>query len=370
MISRAALAFVVVAAACGGDDARAPRERVLARIPAGVMAVVAADGEALAHARTRAVIDVLRPRWPARLGCAIDAALAADHVALGVTPARAAVLVLETRAEVRCAALSRVATAGDRATWVATLGSAAPVEASGPRDPASSAVLGDARFARARPYLLRAPVAVAIDVPGGSAIATATPEPAAAWLAIDMAPMFADAAERHVRGYVERLVGEPQAADLARGIEIQRTGAQIVARLDALPATADLPAAVRVLLGWHGGPRPRGAGAAFTCPPLAAPIVRCTAGTRFEVSALAAAVAPLIAARTAPVIANGVVAGLRLEASIPTLGLRVGDVVVAAQGQPIATRAQLAEVLGGARGVAHLTISRDGASARLQLVAP
>src|SRR5688572_18930270 len=115
MTSRAGRSLVLVLAVlaawvtgCGGD-ARPARERVLARIPADVMAVVAASAPTLADPRLRAVVDVLRPRWPARLSCALDAVLAAEHAALGVTAARSGVLVLETRREPTCPALSRIA---------------------------------------------------------------------------------------------------------------------------------------------------------------------------------------------------------------------------------------------------------------------
>jgi hypothetical protein len=339
-------------AGCGRGDPP-PRERVLARIPATSMAVLAARGPSLTHPRLRAVIDVLRPAWPTRLGCAIDAALAADHVALGISRTRSATLVIETRAEVSCPALEKLATH----LWIATLGD--------PEPNGGSSVLDEPRFARARPYLANAPLALALDVPGGSAIATATAAPLEAWLAVDVHPLFTDVIEQRVRAYVTGLAGARATAPFASHIAITRTGSQIVARLDGA-VDADLAVATRSLIAAHGRVAPRPT-ARYVCPPIAPPLIACEAGNILAFTDLGPAVTPLIDAPLAPVVANGVVDGLRLTAPVPSLGLITGDLVVAAQGRKVAHRIGLVEILRRARGSLALTIVRDGTTIQLGL---
>lgn len=317
------------------------------------MAVLSARGPSLAHPRLRAVIDVLRPAWPTRLGCAIDAALAADHVALGISHARSATLVIDTRAEVSCPALKKLATG----LWVATLGDTG--RQGGP------SVLDDPRFARARPYLVNAPLALALDVPGGSAIATATAAPLEAWLALDVHPLFTDVIEHRVRAYVTALAGARATEPFASHITITRTGSQIVARLDG-GVDADLAVATRSLIAAHDQVAPR-AQARYVCPPIAPPLIACESGNILAFTALGPAVTPLIDASFAPVVANGVVDGLRLTAPVPSLGLVTGDVVVAAQGRKVAHRIALAEILRRAHGSLTLTIVRDGTTIQLGL---
>lgn len=350
MTSRAASALVLALAACGAD--RAPRERVLARTPATSFAVIAASSPSLAHPRLRAVVDVLRPVWPSRLGCAIDAALAADHVALGITLARSATLVIETRADVRCPALAKL---GD-GLWIATLGSA---------ESSATSVLDDPKFARARPYLASAPIALAFDVPGGSAIGTAAVAPLEAWLALDVHPLFIDVIENRARSYLDGLRADPATAPFVSHIAITRTGSQIVARLGG-DLDTDLARATRVILAAHARVVPA-ARASYLCPPIASPLIACEPGNRLVVSALGAAVTPLIDAPLAPVVANGVVDGLRLTAAVPALGLVIGDVIVAAQGRKVAHRVALAEILRRAHTTLTLTVVRDGTTFTLGL---
>lgn len=350
MTSRATSALLLALAACGGEPP--PRERVLARIPGTSIAVVAASGPSLAHPRLRAVVDVLRPVWPSRLGCAIDAALGADHFALGITQARSAILVIETRAVVRCPALAKVT---DR-IWVATLGDAERV---------ATSVLDDPKFSRARPYLATAPIALAIDVPGGSAIGTATAAPLEAWLALDVHPLFADVVENRVRGFIEGLRRAPTTDAFASHIQVTRTGSQIIARLAAAP-DADLAGATRAVLAAHARVAPA-VRSRWLCPPIASPLIACESGNRLVVSALGAAVTPLIDTSLTPVVANGVVDGLRLSAPVPTLGLLAGDIVRAAQGRKLAHRIALAEVLRRAKETLWLTIVRDGTTFQLEL---
>lgn len=355
MSSRAASALALALAACAAEPP--PRERVLARIPASSIAVLAAGGPSLAHPRLRAVVDVLRPAWPSRLGCAIDAALAADHVALGISQARSATLVIESRAKVRCPALAKLADG----LWVATLGE--PESVTGARGQPS--VLDDPKFARARAYLVSAPIALTIDVPGGSAIGTATAAPLEAWLALDVHPLFADVIENRVRGYLDGLRGDPATGPFASHVEVTRTGSQIVARLGGT-IDADLAGATRAVLAAHARVTPV-ARASYLCPPIAPPLIACEPGNRLAVTALGPAVTPLIDASLAPVVANGSIDGLRLTAPVPALGLLTGDVVVAAQGRKVAHRIALAEILRRAHGSLALTIVRDGTTIQLGL---
>nr|MBA3452340.1 hypothetical protein [Deltaproteobacteria bacterium] len=218
-------------------------------------------------------------------------------------------------------------------------------------------------------YLTTAPIALAFDVPGGSAIATASPAPLEAWLALDPDPLFgplvADMIESRMRSYVTALRREPATAPLGSHIEVTRSGTQIVARLGGA-ADADLAAATRAVIAAHGTVSPP-AQATFRCPPNAGALLSCGPGNRLEVRALGAAVTPLIDASLAPVVANGVVEGLRLTTPVPALGLVLGDLVIAAQGHKVAHRIALAEILRRAKGSLALTIVRDGTTMQLTL---
>src|SRR5689334_17422267 len=67
------LGVLVLAASCNRSSG-SPRERVLAKLPAASEIVFVAEGRALANPQIRAVLDVMRPQWPATLGCVIEAA--------------------------------------------------------------------------------------------------------------------------------------------------------------------------------------------------------------------------------------------------------------------------------------------------------
>lgn len=339
-------------AACRGQSTP-PRERVLARIPADVQIVLAADGPALAAPRIRAVVDVLRPRWPARFGCVIDAALAGDHVAVGISAVRDMTVVIATRAQVACPPLSKIS--GD--LWIATLGNGKPV--------AAGSVLEAESHARARPYLASAPIAASIVLPGVKVLATVSPDPVEGWLAIDTLEVASALAEQRVRGVVDRMARTESTAALAKSIAISHDGTQVVARL-AQPVDADLAIAVRTILGWYGAPVVRAA-AGFTCPPLAPPVIGCANGTSLTVTSLADAVAPLVAAEVAVIVENERVAWLRLDTALPSLGLRKGDRLLAVDGRHLTSAAQLAELVKNARRSTSITIQRDAATATLEL---
>lgn len=356
MSSRAVHALLcggIACVACRSPAAPPPRERVLAKIPADAQLVVAADGPALASPRIRAVVDVLRPRWPARFGCVIDAALASEHAAVGISEARDVTVVIATRAKIECAPLSRLG--GD--LWVATLGNGKPA--------VGGSVLDSETHARARSYLATAPIAASIVAPGLAVLATLAVDPVEGWLAIDTVEAASALAEQRLRGVVDRMARAESTAALAKAIEISHDETQVIARLHA-PADLDLSIAVRTVLGWYGGGGARVA-SGFACPPLAPPIVGCANGTALTVTALADAVAPLVDAEVAAVVENERVAWLRLDRAVPALGLARGDRILAVDGRHLASAAQLGELLRAARRTVSITIQRDAATATLEL---
>jgi hypothetical protein len=312
MISR--VAWAVLAAACG-SQAVPDRDGVLSKIPATAMVVVAADGRALAHGRIRPLVDALRPELPTALGCVIDAALASDHVAVGIGADRAFTIAIATRTPVKCRTLSRL----DDGIWVATLGD-------GLIRAGDASVASDARFARARPYLGRAPIALAAELAGGQVIATAQPQPLEAWLAFDAdSPATATAAETRARDHLARLAKDPATAPLA-GIGVTRVGSQVKATLAGAP-DGDLGLAAKAVLARErevAAPPPIG------CPTQATPpVVECKAATfRVPPGVELAAELPLAA-----VVSNGTLVGFRLGRPLAPLGLVAGDLIVAVDGR-------------------------------------
>ncbi|MGN6104769.1 MAG: hypothetical protein ACTHU0_06690, partial [Kofleriaceae bacterium] len=192
MTSRGLWVWIAVAACRGA--APSARDRVLEQLPAGVELVATADSGALTDPRFRPVVDALRPLLPSSAGCAIDAALAGDAVALGVGPGQLTLVVASRRRpDAACSALSRI----DDGLWVATLGAGAAAD--------HGAAVATASFARARPYLARAPVAVAMVAAGGQLIATAQPSPLEAWMAIDTTEALAAPLEARLRDELAQL---------------------------------------------------------------------------------------------------------------------------------------------------------------------
>jgi hypothetical protein len=344
MISR--LAWAVLAVACGGQ-AVPDRDGVLSKIPATAIVVVAADGRALAHGRIRPLVDALRPELPAALGCVIDAALACDHVAVGIGADRAFTIAIATRAPVKCRALSKL----PDGTWVATLGDGL-VRADG------ASVATDPRFARARPYLGRAPIALAAELAGGKVIATAQPQPLEAWLAFDAdSAATATAAEARARDHLARLAKNPATAPLA-GIAVTRSGSQVKVTLAGAPA-GDLGLAAKAVLARErevAAPPPIG------CPgQVASPVVECKAAT-FRLPARAELATEL---SLAAVVSNGSLVGFRLGRPLAQLGLVAGDLIVAVDGR-------LVTALGPVRAAfardASFTIRRGRTEGVIRLV--
>ena len=355
MISRAVWALVALAG-CGGN-ARPARDRVLDKIPAGVTAIVAADSRALSHGRFRALVDALRSEVPAGFDCVVDAALAGEHLAAGIGPSGELTIALATRAHVRCAALSRI----DDDLWIATLGTGAPA--------AGASVLTAEEHARARPFLRDAPVALFAVRRNVRVLATATPEPLAAWAAFDATDIpAATVLANEVRSAVGAAAQSEAIAPLSKAITIERTGSQVVARLGNVPG--DLAVPLRAALD-----RARVVTVARTCAGPASrapPVMRCeqrdAEHNQLEVYSLASALEDLIAARKEPVIVNGRIEGVRLRDDLATYGLAVGDMVVAVDGKRLTSADQLTPALQSVRERTSLLISRAHRFGTIELV--
>jgi hypothetical protein len=331
------------------------RERVLAALPSDAVAVVVADGRALAHPRVRGVLDVLAARWPASLACLVDAAAVSDAIGVTVDRASNVTALLALPRPPRCAVLSQ----REPGLWIATIGA-------GPAAP-TTPLLADPRFARARPYLQKSAIAAAV-LGSVHQLAAAQPEPLDAWVAIDV-PGGADAVAASLADLLGRLQREPAVASLAARLRTTRPGpGQIVVEL-AGPVDGDLAAAVRVALAWADAGESRApTAAAFACPPPAGG-VRCVdgTGTRYQVASLADDLAAIVSVgHPTPIVVNGLVTGLRLDAAVSGLGLRAGDVIVAMAGRVVTSRTMLADWIARARLSTTVTVRRGVAEAVLQ----
>ena len=311
-----ALALAVVAAAC--RHAPSERDRVLAQLPANAYLVATADGAALSAHAIRGALDAIGPYAPASWSCVLDAARAAD--AAGVAIGDDGVLVaIVARAPLAapCAALSRY----EPDLWLATIGGLAPAA-----DRAASAAAAP-RWARARDYLTSAPIALALaDVSARAPrlIAVARTTPLELWLAIDGPP-------------------GPQLASLveswrAAKLEIATTGDQIVVRSRGL-GDGDLADLAR-----------RALATAVPPPPVAALAVACTPGgvvvgcrgRELVVRSVRAALGELAAASGDPIVAGGVVAGVRVQSDVLGGAVRAGDVVLGLDAHRVTSHAELA----------------------------
>lgn len=352
-LAASGMAVVLAAAACHRAPST-PRERVLAGLPAAAVAVVAADGRALAHPRIRGVLDVLAARWPASLGCVVDAAVASDAIAASLDRAGNLTVLAALPRAARCPALSQ----REPGLWIATLGA-------GPAG--SAALLDDPRFARARPYLESAPIAAAVlgDV---HVVAAAQPDPLDAWIALDV-PGGGDALAQAIASLTARLAREPAAAAVAAQLRTTRPGpSQVVVRLTG-PLDGDLAAAVRTGLTWADTAAPRPPAApAFACPdPAGAATCIDGKGTSYRVGSLAGDLAAIVTVGApSPLVVNGSVAGLRLGAAVRDLGLEAGDVIVAMAGRLVTSRTMLADWIAHARVATTVTVRRGSSEAVLQ----
>ena len=348
MISRAV--WVLIAMGCGGD-APAARSRVLDKIPAGVSSLGVADARALAGPRFRPLVDTLRGELPAGFDCVADAALQGEQVAAGVTPSGDVTVAIATRAKVACPALSQI----EDGLWIATLGRGAP---------GAGAV---SEQQRARPFLRDAPIALVTTFGKLRVIATAQPDPLAAWVAFDAPDVTT--AQAFATSLEARLARPGDAiAPVAKAITIERTGSQVVARLGK--TDADLAVALRAALT-----PPPDTARAFPCPsPLTPPVQGCkmddAALTRLEVYSLASAIDELLAARKEVVIENGRVEGVRLRDDLATYGLASGDILVAIDGKHLTSLEQLGPYLQNPRSRTRLLVERMQRHGTIELVEP
>jgi len=271
--------------------------------------------------------------------------LTSEAVAVGVAPGAGTTVVIVTRAHVaHCEALSRIADD----TFVATIGAGVLADS-----PAASP-LGSSRWARARPYLVNDPIAIAIERDDLRVLAVAQPKPLAGWLTIDaveLGPM-----ERYVRAWIDRQRRGALAA-FAGNLVVQARGSQLLVRTTKLQAEELALAAADVLRVLEAVPAPPSV--AFTCPAAGNGIVRCS-GAEVTVTSLASTLRKLVAADTEPVVAAGDVVGIRLTEDAEVLLYR-GDVILGLDGQRIISAAQLQELARIVHDRTALAIRRDGA---------
>ena len=286
---------VLLAALVACHHTPTARERALALLPAEATVVAAADGSALVG--WRRAVDVLRPYAPASFGCVIDSALSADAAALAHGDRGTTVVLVSRTPLASCPALARVAPD----VYVATLG-----------DSTIEHGLADT-WARARPYLATAPIAIAADL--GSRHVLAAAEAGTAWLAIDAAD--APALEPAAAAIVARW------RSLAKKLSVKRTGSQVLVRAAGLDP--DEAATVAADLAAQLDPPAHRAAPVFACPPAGGLVVHCT-GTAITVRSIDDAIGQLATAARERVVAQGEVIGVRLAA--PVLSLVPGDILL------------------------------------------
>jgi hypothetical protein len=330
------------------------RERALERIPAQAQLIFAADGTALATPEFRRVVDSLTSHVPPSLACVAEAAITSEAIAVGVALESGAVIVLVTRAVVdRCPALSRI---GEH-TYVATIG--AGVLAS---DRAKS-IMSDAVWERARPYLVREPIAIAAELPQLRLLAVAQPEPLDAWLAIDAAD--AVAVERSVQAALGRW-RVPATMELAEKLKLTRTGARVSVAASGL-TSEDLVTIAGEVVRELEAPEPvQGVDAVFACPPPGNGIVSCHDGVIYKVSSVQSVVRQLAAIDASPVVSGGDIIGIRLLGDPPAL-LRRDDVILGVDSHRITTARQLTELVPHLGDNVSIAVRRAGVEAVFDL---
>ena len=284
-------------------------------------------------------------------------------MAVAVTPHTGTTIVVITQAVVAsCPALSRIGSD----TYVATIGNGMLVDH-------DKSLAADARWARARHYLERDPIAIAFRGDTRDALAVAQPDPVAAWIAIDAVDL--DAIERDVRAMFDRWRSSklvPQIDRLITKLDIKRDGHQLIVRASHLDAD-DLSAIVGELLRAADSRSPvavavgsSNASAVFTCPPIGHGITACKDGTRYTVSSVANTVGMLATVASTPLIENGDVVGIRLTADAPA-PLRRDDVILGLDSQRITNSSQLRELARHVGDHAVLAVRRGVAEGALEL---
>jgi hypothetical protein len=291
---------VLATALAGCGRAPSARERALGLVPADRTWLVAADGRALGEPAFRGALDALRAHLAPSAGCVLDAAPTAEAIAAGVDRdgGGAIVAIVGCAPRVDCPALAHVADGTCVAATAVARGTPS---------------LDDPRWARARRYLLDAPLAVAGTLGDDHVVAVARPEPREAWIAIDARDP--DVAERALR-----------AALAPTQATFERAGGQVVARL------ADVD------LGELVGRWARARDVVLRPAPTSAcphdDVVLGCDGARVRVRSLRAALDRVVSHLIAPVVVNSEIVGVRIGGStIPPLD--AGDIVEAIDGRRV-----------------------------------
>lgn len=305
--------------------------------------IAAADGPVLSDPTFRRVIDSSRTRLPTSVGCVIDAALAADAVAVSGDRTGVVIVIVSHGSVAKCPALSKVAPE----VWTATIGAGSPVRTR------ADSVLADDRWARARPYLVDSPIAVAADLGARHVVAAAQADPIDVWVTIDATDT--PVVEQSAQAFVAQLGGK---------LAVTRQGAQVIVRGSALTAP-DLDAAIaRIASALDVAPPPRAS--TFACPPAGDVVISCLNGTQLRVRSVARALHGLLGAPFEPVVANGDVVGLRLTADAPLL-LRRGDLIVAVDSRTMKSVSQLAVIEARVTSPATVTVRRGAEQVVIEL---
>ena len=303
-------------------------------LPAEATIVAAADGPALAT--WRRAVDESRPYVPPTFGCVIDAALASDAVAVAQREAGTTVVIISRAAVTGCPTLARIAAD----TYVATIGDATIEHGLGPS------------WSRARPYLEKAPIALAADLLHRHWLAEAD---------ATSVVVTVDAADAALVEPVLRLalVKLPK-------LSVTRTGTQIVVRAKDL-ATEEIASMTAALLAQIDHPA-AATPAAFTCPSPGGVIASCTGGTHLVVGSLGDALTQLTEPAKEPVVAGGDIIGLRLTAD--ALVLHRGDVILGIDAHRLTSPSQLAAVIGSVKHQAAVAVRRGNSDVVVDLREP
>jgi hypothetical protein len=254
----------------------------------------------------------------------IDAALASDAIAVAQREAGTTVVIVTQAPVTGCPTLARI-TAD---TYVATIGDATTEHGLG------------TSWSRARPYLERAPLALAADLQHRHWLAEA--DATGAVVTIDAA----DAA----------LVEPVLRAALAKlpKLAVSRNGTQVVVRAKALSSDdiAGMTGTLLAMIDRPSAPIP----AAFTCPSAGGVIASCSGGTHLVVGSLGDALTQLTESAKEPVVSGGDIIGLRLTSD--SLLLQRGDVILGIDSHRVTNASQLATVIATAKHQAAVAVRR------------
>lgn len=348
------LGIVAMLAACSSRTV-GERERALERIPAQAQLIFAADGTALATTTFRRVVSSLTSHVPPSLACVVEASMTSEAVVVGAQPDVGATIILVTRAVVDgCPALSRI---GEH-MYVATVG------AGGLAPARAQSIMSDAGWERARPYLVREPIALAAELPDVRVVAVAQPDPLDAWLAIDA--VDSAAVERRIKSVLEQW-REPATIELAGKLTLTRAGTQVSVQADAL-TDDDVVHIVRdTVRAFEAGPAAPTPEQVFACPPTTGNgIVSCHDGTNYKVASVEEIVRELAFIEAAPVVSGGDISGVRLLAE-PKRIFQRDDVILGIDSHRITAAQQFIDIAAHLGGKASIAVRRAGVEAVLDL---